>query len=99
MQLSNRDLKLIASVRLVQYRAKLFRAMLFVCLLLGLLAFFTEMISIDQLAYSLTAIALFAVFVPNGTLKIDELADLLERVRSEADVPERDDIIEALSKK
>ena len=99
MQLNDREIELIASVRRAQSRAKRVPVMLFVCLLLCLLAFFTENLSIDQLAYSLTGIVLVGIFVPNGTLKIDELAELLGRVETEADAAAGNDLIETLSKR
>jgi hypothetical protein len=99
MQLSNRDLDLIESVIRAKSRAKLVRVMLFLCVLVCLLAFFTELLPIEELAYWLTAIVLVAVFVPNGALRVDEIAELLVRVKSEADTPDSDDIIQALSKR
>ena len=98
MRLTDKELALIDELLQTRKRAKQVRAVLFACVILCIVAFFVDLLTIDYLAYCLVAIVMVSIFATNGSSKMDEIAQLLERVKSEADGPERDELIGALSK-
>ena len=99
MRLTAKDLELIKNVKALRKRERLVHVMLFAWTLASSALAFIGALPLDLFAYSLLATVFAAIFLPRSTINLEEIAQLLDRVASESEPPEHDELIEALGKK
>ena len=99
MRLTSKDLKLIGAIRAARRREKIIHALLLVWALGCGAMVFLEILPLNLFAYIMLATVFVAIFLPRGSLDLEQLADLLDRIEAGSDLPERDELIDALSRK
>ena len=99
MKLTEQDIELITKVEAANRRFLFRRGILFVVMMMAIVLTFYGVVGLDYFAYLSVSIVFFTLLFPGFGLNIGAVADLLARLQSEADLPEKDELIESLSRK
>jgi hypothetical protein len=100
MQLTKKELALIAKAEKSMGRAKVYRVVLLFILVAGFASMFYGFLSPDYFAYLAFTIVMFALLLPQlDGPPYAQLVELLSRVRASAEHQEIDPLVAVLAKK